>query len=313
MQKYTSTNIKITYTKAWQTYDGQLSLIREKGLDIDVDGIHYLKKIGYYRLSGYWYPFREKDPTNFKQNKENFQNGVRLSDVVDLYYFDKKLRLIVLDGIETIEIALRSNICLLYGADPFFYLNQDYFSKNFKEWHESFKKICKQSKAEWFLNAQDKYTKLPIWIVVDLWDFGLLKNFYLNLKDDYQKKIAEIYGIDKYVLGNGLGGIKDIRNICAHHERLWNANLANRIGQKEFNKIGDKVGYPHEESIYEKSNRNIYPILAIMQMLLKKIDANEEWGQKIKNHCLKEFPKNSFISLESSGFPSGWENAEIWQ
>jgi abortive infection bacteriophage resistance protein len=69
----------------------------------------FLGKIGYYRLSGYWYPYRQSTTSN------DFRAGTKFSEIVDLYVFDKKLRLLMMDVIERIEIALRVQITLQLG------------------------------------------------------------------------------------------------------------------------------------------------------------------------------------------------------
>jgi abortive infection bacteriophage resistance protein len=51
----------IPYTKPFLTLDQQIALLLSRGLTIpDVNfAKDCLKNIGYYRLSGYWYPMRE--------------------------------------------------------------------------------------------------------------------------------------------------------------------------------------------------------------------------------------------------------------
>tara|TARA_R110002072_G_scaffold622_8_gene4843 strand:- start:5923 stop:6207 length:285 start_codon:yes stop_codon:yes gene_type:complete len=89
--------------KPWQSMFDQLALLKARGLLIDNEpaALNYLSRIGYYRLSGYWYPLREIDATtSLQQNRpvrfDHFVLNSHFEDVVKLYIFDKKLRLLAL-------------------------------------------------------------------------------------------------------------------------------------------------------------------------------------------------------------------------
>ena len=108
--------------KPWISLGQQLELLTDRGMTIDEPEIarSYLEKLGYYRLSGYWYPFR-KISTHFNQELDipirydEFINGSHFRDIVDLYIFDKRLRLHALDALERIEMAVRVDIAHLLG------------------------------------------------------------------------------------------------------------------------------------------------------------------------------------------------------
>lgn len=105
-----------TYPKPYRTFEQQLELLKSRGLEITNDSaaLEYLRRLGYYRLSGYWYPFRHLIPLLMHQSKpfrpqrkDEFMQGSKLQDAVELYVFDKKLRLLILDAIERVEVAFR--------------------------------------------------------------------------------------------------------------------------------------------------------------------------------------------------------------
>ena len=52
-----------TYQKQALRFEDQLALLQQRGLEFDdLDrALSQIRGISYYRLSGYWYPFREKD------------------------------------------------------------------------------------------------------------------------------------------------------------------------------------------------------------------------------------------------------------
>ena len=100
--------------KSATTIDEQLKLMAERGMQVeDKLARQWLSNISYYRLSGYSYPYRVILPTdNPKKPKrdDRFIEGTSFSDVARLYEFDRKLRTLIYDGIERIEVALRARI-----------------------------------------------------------------------------------------------------------------------------------------------------------------------------------------------------------
>ena len=107
--------------KIWKSFDEQLELMKSRGLIIedDVKALNYLERVGYYTLSGYWHPLRKSCAEDPRVKKNIFYDDSYFSDVIKLYVFDKKLRLIALDALERIEIALRVDISHQLGShDP---------------------------------------------------------------------------------------------------------------------------------------------------------------------------------------------------
>jgi abortive infection bacteriophage resistance protein len=83
---------------------------------------HYLKFVGYYRLSGYFRVYC--DPTD--QNKERFLPGSTFQSVLDLYVFDRKIHVLLLGALERIEVAVKSEMSnngALNGKEDAFWLN----------------------------------------------------------------------------------------------------------------------------------------------------------------------------------------------
>ena len=111
------------YAKPYQSVSQQLGILKSRGLVFSDEpkARAYLERIGYYRLSGYSYPFRVSKTTTNPTGKpqlavgDDFKPGSEFRHVVELYVFDKKLRLSMLDAIERVEIAFRTSIALLIG------------------------------------------------------------------------------------------------------------------------------------------------------------------------------------------------------
>ena len=107
---YAPVMLKRKYHKIPTTYDEQIALLRNRGLNIpdESKALRYLQQISYYRLSAYFLPYQ--------QIKDKFNDGTNFNQILDIYRFDRELRILVFDCIERIEIAIRSQICLLYTS-----------------------------------------------------------------------------------------------------------------------------------------------------------------------------------------------------
>jgi abortive infection bacteriophage resistance protein len=85
----------------------QIETLKKRGLlfNDEAKAAHYLSNISYYRLRAYTYPFQDN-----KDGNHPFVTKVSFEEIIDLYVFDRQLRLLIFDGIEKIEIALRTQI-----------------------------------------------------------------------------------------------------------------------------------------------------------------------------------------------------------
>ena len=118
-----------------------MDLLAKRGLKIDdeAEAAHYLKFIGYYRLSGYALPLSLKRTDGTHQ----FKPGVRFTDILNLYRFDRELRLILNDAIERVEVAFRTRVsdymAVKYG--PHWLLKADCFGVR-EEWSALLRRIA---------------------------------------------------------------------------------------------------------------------------------------------------------------------------
>ncbi|MDF5956322.1 Abi family protein [Pseudomonas aeruginosa] len=135
------------YLKPRMSFEDQLNQLIQRGMTITdrALALECLSRIGYYRLSGYWYAFRErndvimldggKKPSKLKVTKvptDDFKPGATFQNAVDLYVFDKQLRLLAMDALERIEIGLRVDITHGLGVlDPFAYMQPGLLHKDF--------------------------------------------------------------------------------------------------------------------------------------------------------------------------------------
>jgi hypothetical protein len=102
------------FGKPYLTVPEQIALLRSRGMAITdpARATAALERIGYYRLSGYWHPLRQSTPATPPSPPiilDDFQAGAEFGQVIDLYVFDKKLRLLILDALERVEVGLRTD------------------------------------------------------------------------------------------------------------------------------------------------------------------------------------------------------------
>jgi abortive infection bacteriophage resistance protein len=331
------------YTKQAKSSQEHIATWQERGLSIpDVARAErYLAYIGYYRLSAYTIPFQIPH-----QNNHKFKLNISFDDILQLYIFDRKLRLLIMDAIERIEVSVRAQICnvmSLNNSDPFWYLKQEYFLPSFK--HENFlstlqyqldeeskrlrkdletinKRIISEEeknrlrervKKENFIRHYiANYTKPelpPSWMMIEMLTFGDLSSLYSAIKHvGTRKQIAKNLGLQAEVLDSWLKTFRHVRNICAHHGRLWNREL------------GLSLKIPTSESVlwlkepvklligsvrYEK---RIYSVLIAIQTFLYRINPKSSWAKR-----LKELLEQNNVSKVYMGIPEEWYKDPFWK
>ena len=240
--------------KPWLAFAQQLDVLQARCLEVEdrAAALDYLERLGYYRLSGYWYPLRAIDAqASAAQGKavrfDSFVPGSRFEDVVRLYVFDKKLRLLALDALERIEMAVRVDVAHLLGKrDPAAHENPACLHGNFAKkhiargpdagktqhqlWLAKYRSMLHRARKEPFVvHHQQQYGALPIWAAVEVWDFGLLSKLFAGMQHADQEQIAALYGAPSgQAFAQWLRSLNFIRNVSAHHSRLWNINVVER-------------------------------------------------------------------------------------
>jgi abortive infection bacteriophage resistance protein len=331
------------YTKPYRSVADQLALLASRGMEITdlTAASNCLSRIGYYRLSGYWYPFRKSHistnpltgetlfhPSTGKAQvivEDDFRPGTTFQQVMDLYVFDKRLRLLFLDAIERIEVALRVDIALLIGErDPWAHRDPNQlhgkFSKTVmdhrakknehQKWLERLDSTFRRSSEEFVKHFKRKYTEEqpPIWIAIELWDFGMLSVFLSGMKMADQEQLASKYGLPRTnMLTSWVRNINNVRNICAHHSRLWNRSPADQMSPPKHGEIAE---LDHLASDHMAQSR-IYATAVVLQFFLRTLNPTSSWASRFKSQCFR-LPTAPVLSLSQAGFPSGWEALQIW-
>lgn len=314
------------YKKPYLTIPQQRELLIFRGMAVPdpAKADEYLQRIGYYRLSAYWYPFRKlfhlQDGT-FKLG-DDFKGGTEFKHATDLYAFDKGLRLLVLDAIERIEISVRTEVALGIGRHaPHAHRDANRVDGRFTnivrpkpqsmhtEWAGKLDDKEANSKEEFAVHFRTKYRgeQMPIWIAVELLDFGPLSIFLSGMKYVDLQLIAASYGIRPHLVKSWIRSLSAIRNVCAHHSRLWNKPL---IDQPALPNQGEIPDFDHIVAT-QGGNQRLYAALAIMRLLLKRINPRTKWADRLKTH-MASFPVAPNIKVSDMGFPADWDNLPLW-
>ena len=294
------------YAKPPRSYDQLADLLMQRGLLADKNILVLrLKSVSYYRLSGYWYPFRNPDDT--------FKPGTTFDKIWSRYTFDRRLRLLVLDAIERIEIAVRTALSHefshLHGAfghlEPKNLPNlsekdySDFIQKIDYETNHSTESFVKHFKTKY----GDSHSHLPLWMAAEIMTFGMLLTFFKGIPGTLKQKIAGHYGIPDIVFESWLRAFNGIRNTCAHHSRLWNKEL----GYKPL--FPRERKHPEWHIPVEIPNNRIFGILSICRFLLKQIAPQSRWPERLEN-LFAEYPA---VPRQPMGFPDNWKQSPVWK
>ncbi len=112
----------LVYGKPALTHDELVDRWVQRGLEIPdrARALRYARHLGYFRLSPYTIPFQLNGSTH------QFRRGVTFDDVLDLYVFDRELRLLVMDALERVEVAVRSALTdhmSTAGGGPYWWID----------------------------------------------------------------------------------------------------------------------------------------------------------------------------------------------
>ena len=284
---------RLKYKKPALTYDEQLSLLESRGLIVPDRqlAVRWLSRVSYYRFSAYLYPYRVPDSDHYKP-------GTTFDAIANIYNFDRQLRLKLLDAIQRIEVWLRTAVTyeLAHRCGPFGHLRRTAFRRGFD--HKLFRKTLRdehqRSKEPFVQHYREKYTgenHLPIWMATEVLTFGTLSVLYSALPLSSKRNIAATVGLKDTVLSNWLQSIAYMRNLCAHHSRVWNRHLS--ISPKLAKGIASRGIEPNK----------LYAGLVAIQYLLSQIAPNSTWTQRVADF----FRENPTIDFRQMGFPPDWQ------
>ena len=297
------------------SFSAQAEKLISEGLLADKDNlVSKLKVVNYDRLAWYWYGFKETD------DNLRFEPNTTFEMVWQSYRFDRRLRLLVMDAIERVEIAIRTQVVnfhvLRYGA--FGYLKKS----NFKYPNRVFDtgkalnrfsvEYCQKSMNDPLIEkykenySEEKY--FPFWKLVELLNFGWMKNIFLAVDNDISAEIIKPFDIRKDIMKSWLESLRIVRNICAHHSRLFNRRKLYDVKMPPRKHSPD--WYEPVKIATSVNKGKLFPILTILGYMLKVIIPESGWMSRLtellENKNFEIVPKNIM------GFPENWESSPLW-
>lgn len=268
-----------------------------------------LRCVGYYRLAAYTLPFQQGHLPD-----KPFVAGASMSQILALYSFDRELRLLVLDAIERIEVALRTavvhRLSLAHGAHWF--MESSLFAPRFD--HAAFingieEELAlpnggnqpRRQHAEVFINHYyRKYGEPrlpPSWMVAETLSFGSVSRLFSGIAcSKMRQSIADSFAYNEAILGPWLHTLTYIRNLCAHHARLWNRQLV----------IKAQIPKRHAKAL-PRGDR-FYAVALVLADLLTAIEPQSHWRFRLRD-LIERHPEAERVAM---GMPSDWKAHPLW-
>ena len=329
----------LAFTKPATTAIEQIEFLKSRGLIIsDEDqALSFLKVVSFFRLTPYMRALQIKI-----QEKHHFKQDATFEKLIRLYEFDRQLRLLVIDAIERIEVAVRASIatelCKEYGTH--WYLDAEHFKTNYNHsrlvqtiqkkqetalvYYErecarinrlttvdlSHKTALKNKRkqenyARYYPLTYNIPTLMPAWAMLEELSFGDLSRMYEGLaKDIDKKKIARSFELYPPLLDSWLHTITEVRNICAHHARLWNREL----GIIPVNPTIKGFSWPsYLEATHQHTRLSI--VLSILTHMMRNINSKNIWQEQL----FSLFEIFNEIPVGKMGLPNDWKVDIFWK
>jgi abortive infection bacteriophage resistance protein len=297
------------YPKVALTFEAQLTRMKERGLHVEDEqlALETLQRISYYRLTGYLFRFRIADT-------DNFEPGTSFEEAVRLYEFDRRLRLLLLDAVERLEVALRTAITYEFGhrygafghTEAANFATERY-AGSYLEWLKTARDEAQRAQELFIKSYRSKYDgfpDLPIWMASEVMSFGTLSKMLASMKNPDQRSVAEHFQVHQSVFTNWIHVVSVIRNRCAHHSRLWNWQLGVSARRITHSPLWNR-------QVLQHTNRTFYVLLIVRKLLRAAGDRHvDSWRNQVTD-LLKPFLDSRFYQHEM-GAHTEWETDPLW-
>jgi len=307
--------------KPYKSYQELLDLLASRGMQVENESraLRKLAQVGYYRLSGFSYPCRaicfdenrqaemvSPGSSTRPKRSDNFLPGTSFNSIFALYLLDKRLRILIFDALERIEIFTRSIIAHELGkVSPLAYTNENFIRPKFKKvnaegqstWTTFQSKqevLIERSREDCIVWHKKQNMEIPFWVVIETWDFGMLNCYYRMLKPEYKTLICSRIDNSLFpVFGSWLETLNTLRNKCAHHTRIWNTRFYDKVNIPQIEYFENTC--PHEDQ-----RQRIFGCISIIWYLLHIIGPSSKWIYSIET-VLNDMPILPNCSLRTMG------------
>jgi len=331
---------KIPYRKTPISIEQQLEKLKSRGLIVDDEELakSYLSNISYYRLRAYTFPFQDNE--NEDADHRFFRKDIHFCDIIDLYCFDRRLRSLIFNAIEKIEVAVRAKMTQIYCdktndshwfEDESLFLDKSYFVTNevkkedgttgyekeevfhFNILADDIEKEVGRSNEDFIKHYYNRYSSPempPAWMTLETITLGTLSRLYeLLINDDNKKELAYEFGLTNWkVFANWLHGISTLRNCCAHHSRIWNKRFIINITLP----YNTNYSFLSRDIIESTRNNKLFAFLCCIQYILKIISPDSNFKS-----ALIDLIQNAgkLVMIKDMGFPEdgNWRHFDVWK
>ncbi|MBU2937202.1 MULTISPECIES: Abi family protein [Pacificibacter] len=304
------------FQKQPTTISEQLDLLKNRGMTIENEAFacECLRLIGYYRLSAYWLPY-EKPPTAEATRSKEFSGGTSFANVHSVYVFDRNLRILLLEAIERIEIHIRARwvfyMCEKHGAHSHLDCSNFNGKVNHATHLTKLSHEIKRSSEVFIEHYGKKYSSPeipPLWATAELMTFGQVSQWIVNTSDNsIRSKIARDLGFPtKETFEGTMQALTYVRNICAHHSRLWNRKLVK--GPPYIKRLKDDLKTITTPKGGTEADKHIYNILVLVLHMINSQNVNATF----KNRFVNLLADLDIHHLRMMGFPDDWSSRRIW-
>lgn len=300
-----------------RTIQEQLTRLKNKGMVFNDENIAmtYLARINYFRLKYYWVDMIDV-------SSGCFIDGANFNVVIDRYEFDKKLRNILFDAIEVLEVGLRTKFISilslatntgLWYLDGSLFNNQQFHANLVMEMKYEFDRNSDPFVRQYIFDHPD-WDKSSLngdnpdaWMIFETATFGTLSKMYKNLRNQspLKSRIANEFGLySARELSSWLEAISVLRNVIAHHSRIWH---------KIFSKKPTNINHHRDNwmlsDMTEHQHKRAFGVISCLLYLCNAIKPENT----IKENIKKLFDSYSNIPIFMIGFTKEWDRNPIWQ
>lgn len=307
--------------KKFVTFDEQVDLIinhkhitvvdKENAKDI-------LSRIGYFPLmEGYKHLFR-------KQNSNIYKTETTFDEIVNLYYFDEKLRELFLRYLLRIERHLRTLISYYfvecYGISQDEYLNVNNYNKARKYKNVINKLVVILEKTtnttdyNYINYYRETYGNLPLWVTTNVLTFGSLSKMFTVLPQSIKSRICKHFNnINQNQMDSFLSVLTKYRNVCAHGECLFSYKTVDSISDTSLH---EKLKLPKKGNQYIKGKQDLFAVVIVFRYLLPNSDFLT-FKRKLIMEIENVVQLNQHVSreelLDLMGFSNNWIRISRYQ
>lgn len=307
--------------KKFVTFDEQVDLIinhkhitvvdKENAKDI-------LSRIGYFPLmEGYKHLFR-------KQNSNIYKTETTFDEIVNLYYFDEKLRELFLRYQLRIERHLRTLISYYfvecYGISQDEYLNVNNYNKARKYKNVINKLVVILEKTtnttdyNYINYYRETYGNLPLWVTTNVLTFGSLSKMFTVLPQSIKSRICKHFNnINQNQMDSFLSVLTKYRNVCAHGECLFSYKTVDSISDTSLH---EKLKLPKKGNQYIKGKQDLFVVVIVFRYLLPNSDFLT-FKRKLIMEIENVVQLNQHVSreelLDLMGFSNNWIRISRYQ